>query len=92
MDCRSNLERSKILPFHFCSPFALSQLVQSNKNRVLETLELNNFSKNMRKHVNGFSKNNYTCAYFDEESIQNLSRKHDPDCLKIFHLNIESFS
>ena len=92
MDCKSIIERSKSLPFHLCSPFALSQLVQSRKSRVLEALESNNFSKNMRKHVNGFSKNNYTCGYFDEENIHNLTQKHDPDCLKIFHLNIESFS
>ena len=46
----------------------------------------------MRKHVNGFSKNNYTCSYFDEENIHSITRKHDSDCLKIFHVNIESFS
>ena len=67
MDCKSIIERSKSLPFHLCSPFALSELVQSRKSRVFEALESNNFSKNMRRHVNGFSKNNYTCGYFDEE-------------------------
>ena len=92
MDCKSNIERSKLLPFHLCSPFTLTQLVQSRKSKVLETLESNNFSKNMRKHVNGFSKNNYTCSYFDEENIHSLTRKHEPDSLKIFHVNIESFS
>ena len=92
MDCKSNIERSKLLPFHVCSQFTLSQLVQSRRSKVLETLELNNFSKSMRKHVNGFSKNNYTCGYFDEDSIPNITRKHDPNSLKIFHVNIESFS
>ena len=37
-------------------------------------------------------KNNYTCSYFVEESIHNLAGKHYTDSLKIFHLNIESFS
>ncbi len=73
MDCKSNIEISKLLPFHVCSQFTLSQLVQSRRSKVLETLELNNFSKSMRKHVNGFSKNNYTCGYFDEDSIPNIT-------------------
>ena len=92
IDCKSNIERSKLLPFHLCSPFITSQLVQSKKNRVLEALESNNFSKNMIKHVNGFTKNNYTCSYFDEENIHSIRHKHNPDSLKIFHVNIESFS
>ena len=45
----------------------------------------------MIKHANSFSKNNYSCNYYDEESINNLSKKHLPDSLKIFHANIESF-
>ena len=92
MNCKSNIEGSKALPFHSCSPFALSQLFQSGKNRVIETLESNNFSKNMIKHVNGFSKNNYTCGYYEEDSVFNLSKKHLPDSLKIIHVNIDSFS
>ena len=46
----------------------------------------------MEKTVIGFSKNNYDCAYSDDKNIHNLTQKHDPDSLKIFHLNIESFS
>ena len=79
MDCKSIIEGSKVLPFHSCSPFALSQLFQTDKSKVIEKLEANNFSKNMIKHVNGFSKNNYTCGYFDDVSINNLSTKHLAD-------------
>ena len=91
MDCKTNIYDSKALPFHACSPFSLSQLFQTDKSKVFETLESNNFSKNMIKHVNGFSKNNYTCGYFDEESAFNLTKKHTPDCLKMIHVNIDSF-
>ena len=89
MTCNS---LSKALPFENCNSFMISQLFQSKKSMVLESLEANNFSKNIIKLVNGFSKNNYTCGYYQEESINNLSQKHLPDCLKIFHLNIVSFS
>ena len=92
MNCKANLELTKSLPFANCSTFFLSQLFLSDKNIVLNKLKANNFTKNMIKHVNGFSKNNYTCNYYDKTSIQNLSRKHLPNSLKIFHQNIESFS
>ena len=46
----------------------------------------------MTKLVNGFSKNNYTCSYLMEESLNNLTRKHMSDCLKVFHYNVESFN
>ena len=91
MDSKSIIYRSKALPFHDCSTFTISQLYKSNKNKVLEKLTNNNFSINMIKHANSFSKNNYSCNYYDEESINNLSKKHLPDSLKIFHANIESF-
>merc|ERR1712179_303068 len=48
---------------------------ESTKTRITEKLKLNNFSMNMIKHVNGFSKNNYTCSYYQEEG------------LLIFHVN-----
>ena len=92
MDKKSNIERSKALPFFLLSPFTLSQFFQTGKSEVLENLKGNNFSKSMIKHVNGFSKNNFTCNYFEEESIHQLSKKHMSDCLKVFHVNIESFA
>lgn len=91
MDLKSIIQRSKALPFHACSFFTISQLFKSNKDKVLDKLEDNNFTKNMIKHMNKISKDNYTCRYFDEENIHNLSKKHLKDSLKIFHANIESF-
>ena len=91
-DNYSILMLSKMLPFYNCSPFSISQLTLSRKNRFLEKLESNNFSRNMIKFVNGFSKNNYTCNFFMEESLNNLVQKHKPDCLKVFHYNMESFN
>ena len=91
-DMNSIMMLSKVLPFYNCSPFSISQLTQSRKNRFIEKLESNNFSKNMTKYVNGFSKNNYTCNFFMEESLNKLIKKHKPDCLKVFHYNMESFN
>ena len=92
MDCKSNIDRSKALPFHNCSFFAISQLFLTPKEKVLEKLANNDFSNNMIKHANSISNNNYTCNYYDEEGIHNLAKKHLPDSLKIYHANIESFN
>ena len=58
MSCKANRELTKSLPFATCSTFFLSQLFLSDKNEVLNKLKANKFTKNMIKHVNGFSKNN----------------------------------
>ena len=82
----------KELPFHGSSSYEIIKLFQSEKDLLFERLANNNFSKNMLKHVNGFSKDNYTCGYFQENSIQNLLKKHLPSCLKIIHQNVVSFN
>ena len=80
------------LPFHGFSPNQIISLFQSEKDELFEKLANNNFSRNMLKQVNGFSKGNYTCGYYQENSIINLLKKHLPDCLKMFHQNIVSFN
>ena len=80
------------LPFVSCSPASISEMYQTDMQKLWENLENNCFKKNMLKLVNGFSKNNYTCGYYQEMSIKNLANSHMPTCLKIFHLNIISFS
>ena len=90
MDCKSVIARSKQLPFHNCSFFTIAQMFRSSKDKILDKLENNNFNQNMLNHVNGLSKNNYTCNYFDEMGIHNLTKKHINNGLKIFHANIES--
>ena len=92
MDSKLNLEMSKALPFHACSFFTISQMFRSNKDKMLDKLEDNNFKKNMLEHMSNISKDNYTCGYFDEQGIHNLSKKHKKDSLKMFHANIESFN
>ena len=61
-----------VLPFEsMASDAELIELFESVRDKVIKSLESNNFSKNMIKHVNGFSKNNYTCGYYQENGIYN---------------------
>ena len=85
-------ETSKALPFHNFKSHHIIKMFQTEKSKLFEKLESNNFYKSMLEHENGLSKDNYTCSYYQENSIQNLLKKHLPDGLKIFHLNIASFN
>ena len=69
----------------------ITKMFETPKNCMLERLKNNSFSENMIKLVNGFSKDNYTCSYYQEESINELSKKHSANSLKVFHNNIDSF-
>ena len=79
------------LPFFECTYDIVTEMFETPKNCILERLKNNSFSKNMIKLVNGFSKDNYTCSYYQEESINELSKKHSANSLKVFHNNIDSF-
>ena len=79
------------LPFFNCSNFVISQFFQTPKNNLLELLENKSFSQNMIKLVNGFTKDNYTCNYYQGGSINDLAKKYSVNSLKVFHHNIDSF-
>ena len=64
------------LPFLNSSPFYISSQYQSGKNRLIEKLENNNFSKEMFKNINKFTKDNYSCKYYDKNNINTLKSRH----------------
>ena len=83
---------SLVLPFSDIRDIDISDLYLGNKHDILEERGNTNFRKNMLKLVNGFSRNNYTCSYYLVDSINNIANTHLPNCLKILHQNIVSFS
>ena len=89
---KHNIKLSKELPFQRCWPYQISMMFQTKNDKFLELLEANNFSKNMLNTISEISKNNFICRYFDEDSINYLTKNHLPNGLKVFHLNIVSFS
>ena len=69
------------LPFSGYYFDTITKMFETPKNVLLERLKNNSFSENMIKLVNGFSKDNYTCSYYQEESINELSKKHSANSL-----------
>ena len=80
------------LPFLNSSPFYISSQYQSGKNRLIEKLENNNFSKEMFKNINKFTKDNYSCKYYDANNINALKKSHHRSALKVIHININSIA
>ena len=78
------------LPFLNCSPFYISCQFQTGKKHLIEKLENNNFSKEMIKHVNKITKDNYSCKYYDNNNINSLKNYHHKSALKVIHININS--
>ena len=93
MDNSQNLQKlfSTQLPFYNCTDYYISYECLSIKNKMLNRLKNNDFTREMIQYVNGFSKDNYTCDYFIEEEFNSLLTKHQKKALKTFHLNIGSF-
>ena len=80
------------LPFPKSSPFSISSQYQTGRNHLIEQLENNNFSKDMIKHVTKFTKDNYSCKYYDENNLNSLKKRHHSSALKVIHININSIS
>ena len=76
IDNDSDRTEEPVLPFQTIESDArLAEIFESVKDKIISSLEANNFSKNMINHVNGFSQNNYTCGYYQENGLYNLSKK-----------------
>ena len=75
-----------------CSPFVISQLFQTGKNQFIDKLENNNFTKEMLKHINEISEDNYSCKYYDENNFDPLVKSHHKSALKVMHLNCSSIA
>ena len=80
------------LPFPKCSLFFISSQYQTGKKGLIEKLENNNFSKDMIKHVNKFTKDNYSCKYYDKNNINSLKNYHHKSALKVIHVRIKGLA
>ena len=72
------------LPFPKCSPFLISSQYQTGKKHLIEKTE-NIFSKDMIKHINKFTKDNYSCKYYDKNNLNSLKNYHHTSVLKVIY-------
>ena len=61
---RNVLKDFSELPFFGYYYNFITEMFETPKNCILERLKNNSFSESMIKLVNGFSKDNYTCSYY----------------------------
>ena len=79
------------LPFQGCTDYEILVNCLSSNNKFLEQLENNNLSKNIIRQIPTLQEN-FSCKYQNEQSFQNVLKKHKPKSLKTFHQNIRSLN
>lgn len=82
---------TEILPYYKCSDQQIIDNHSGQKEEFLKSLEANNLSKDIIEHTSTLLEN-FHCSYENESSFQKLTKKHNSNSLKIFHLNIRSIN
>ena len=80
------------LPFYNCSDYTIQVECMSNTENFLRNFENNTFAAECRSFTEGVTLENYSCKYYNENKFNSMLSKHQPNSLKIFHLNIRSLN
>ena len=91
MSVRLRLKYFKELPFFSCSNYQIIRECLSTSENLLEIFKNNEFASQMKKIIDAFTKDNYTCNYYNHSNLQNVVKAHSENSLKIIHINIRSF-
>ena len=77
-------------PFSTCTDYAFLTQCITNKDKILELFENNAFVSQCYELIEGLSRENYSCRYYNEQKFNSMISKHKKNSLKTFHLNIRS--
>ena len=91
MSVRLRLKYFQELPFFSCSNYQIIRECLSTSENLLEIFENNEFASQMKKIIDAFTKDNYTCNYYNHSNLPNVVNAHSKNSLKIIHINIRSF-
>ena len=83
---------SQYMPFYKCSDYWIQREYISNTEKFLKTFENNTFTNECRRFIEGLTKDNFSCKYYNENKFNSMIPKHQNSSLKIFHLNIRSLN
>ena len=79
------------LPFSSCSNYRIIKECLSTSENLIEIFKNNEFATQMKKNIATFTKENYTCDYYNHSSLTKVINSHSENSLKVIHLNIRSF-
>ena len=89
---KNNAIFSQYMPFYKCSDYWIQREYISNTEKFLKTFENNTFTNECRRFIEGLTKDNFSCKYYNENKFNSMIPKHQNSSLKIFHLNIRSLN
>ena len=91
MSSRIRLKYFQELPFFSCSDYQIIRECLSTSKNLIEIFKNNEFATQMKKIIDTFTKENYTCNYYNQSSLTKVINAHSKKSLKTIHINIRSF-
>ena len=79
------------LPFNSCSNYQIIRECLKTSENLIEIFKQNEFANQMKQISDTFTKDNYTCDYYNQSSLSKVINVHHESSLKIIHINIRSF-
>ena len=79
------------LTFNSCSNYQIIRECLKTSENLIEIFKQNEFANQMKQISDTFTKDNYTCDYYNQSSLSKVINVHHESSLKIIHINIRSF-
>ena len=76
------------LPFYSCSDYQIIRECLSTTENLIDFFKNNDFATQMKRMINTFTKENYTCNYYNQSSLMKVINVHNENSLKKIHINI----
>ena len=92
MDETLNDSTAAILPFSNCSDYQLFNELGANLNFYFDNYNSTDFFKEISEYTSTFTADNFKCKYYNEQQFNSTFPQNLPNSLRVFHLNIRSFS
>ena len=85
---KDNVILAQYMPFYKCSDYWIQREYLSNTEKFLKAFEDNTFTTECRRFIEGLTKENYSCKYYNENKFNSMLPRLQNSSLKIFHLNM----
>ena len=73
---KANAVLAQYMPFYNCSDYWIQREYLSNTEKFLKTFENNTFTTECRKFIEGLTRENYSCKYYNENKYNSMLSKH----------------
>ena len=73
---KTNVILAQYMPFYNCSDYWIQREYLTNTEKILKSFENNTFTTECRKFIEGLTRENYSCKYYNENKYNSMLPKH----------------